>query len=137
MYLNFLNWHHKKEIIHNESFRPFFQERDIWWCSIGLNVGYEQNGKGEDFGRPIIIFRKFSNEVFWGIPLTTKIHSGKFYIPVNLEDKIARVATLSQLKLMDGKRLYQKMGFLNKKDHECITQGIMELCRGKRHENQR
>ena len=31
------------------------KEREIWWCSVGLNVGTEIYGKGEDFARPVLI----------------------------------------------------------------------------------
>ena len=33
----------------------FIKNRQIWWCSIGLNVGSEQNGHGEVFERPVLV----------------------------------------------------------------------------------
>ena len=35
-----------------------------------MNIGYEQDGSGNDFIRPVVIIRKFNNEIFWGVPLT-------------------------------------------------------------------
>ena len=32
-----------------------FKERDIFWVSIGQNIGYEQNGKSDIFSRPVLI----------------------------------------------------------------------------------
>ena len=29
----------------------FFYAREIWWCSAGLNIGVEVNGKHENFER--------------------------------------------------------------------------------------
>ena len=29
-----------------------FDERDVWWCNCGKNVGVEINGKGAPFTRP-------------------------------------------------------------------------------------
>jgi len=61
---NYKNWHKKKTKINNEKERPYFHEREIWFCNLGLNIGFEQDGVGEDFLRPIIIIRKFNNEIF-------------------------------------------------------------------------
>ena len=125
----FQQWHEKKSQIDMSSYRTYFQERDIWWCSIGKNVGFEQNGKGKNFARPVIVLRKFSNEVFWGVPLTTKIKTGKYYVSIDLGDGITRTATLSQLRLIDGKRLYQKLGSIPQKLHQRLIQGVINLCR--------
>jgi len=126
---DFQQWHNAKEKIDNSSRRIFFHEREVWWCSIGVNVGFEQDGKGEYFARPVIVFKKFNNEVFWGIPLSTKIKKGKFYTTINLEDNIPRVAIISQLRLIDGKRLYQKLGFINEIDYKNLIESVMNLCR--------
>lgn len=40
-----------------------------------MNVGSEQHSQTGDFSRPVLVFRKWSHEVFWGIPLTTKIRA--------------------------------------------------------------
>ena len=37
---------------------PLFNEGEIWWCSIGENVGMEISGKGSYFRRPVLIIRK-------------------------------------------------------------------------------
>jgi len=70
---DFQKWHKIKEGLDSDAARIFFHEREVWWCSIGINVGFEQDGRGERFARPILVFKKFNNEVFWAIPLSTKI----------------------------------------------------------------
>lgn len=126
---DFQRWHKYKEQIDSAPKRIFFHEREVWWCSIGVNVGFEEDGKGDYFARPIVIFKKFNNEVFWGVPLSTKIKKGKFYVPIQLEDKMPRVAIISQLRLIDGKRLYQKFGVVNEVDYKALTESIISLCR--------
>ncbi len=128
MHQEFKEWHEKKSDIQDKPFRTYFHEREVWWCSIGQNVGREQNGKGKNFARPVIVFRKFSNEVFWGIPLTTQPHAGKYYLPIDLGDRKIRTATLSQLKLIDGKRLYEKLGDISKEQHEEVRKAVITLC---------
>ncbi len=58
---------------------PFFHEREIWWCSLGANIGVEEDGKNELFERPVLILRKFNKEMCWGLPLTTRKKEGPFY----------------------------------------------------------
>jgi hypothetical protein len=43
----------------DEKFRV--HEREIWWCSMGVNIGDEEDGKNELFERPVLILRKFNN----------------------------------------------------------------------------
>ena len=106
---DFKKWHDKKTSLHDKGSRVFFHEREVWWCSLGLNIGFEQDGKGLNFARLVLVFKKFNNETFWAIPLTTKVKTGKYWFPVNLEDGIKRTAVLSQVRLVDAKRLYQKI----------------------------
>ena len=129
MQKDFKKWNNAKTEIDNSPRRLFFHERKVWWCSIGVNVGFEQDGKGEYFARPVIIFKKFNNEVFWGIPLSTKIKKGKFYVPVELGDGVPRVAIISQLRLIDGKRLYQKLGVIRMENHKNLAEAVIYLCK--------
>ncbi len=78
MQKEYQKWHIKKSEVNEVVRRPFFHEREIWFCYLGSNVGFEQDG-GENFLRPVIIIRKFNNEIFWGVPLTKskKKHSSK------------------------------------------------------------
>lgn len=125
---DFTQWHNKKTKVHQSESRVFFHEREVWWCRIGINIGYEQDGKGDNFARPAVIFKKFNNEVCWIIPLSTKIKKGKFYIPIDLEDKTERVAIISQLRLIDAKRLYQKIGVLSGANYKKVQDAVINLC---------
>jgi hypothetical protein len=60
----FEDWSKEKQNI--EIFAPKtlpFREKEIWWCSIGINIGDEQDGKNELFERPVLILRKFNNKI--------------------------------------------------------------------------
>ena len=82
---DYKNWHTSKIRLEREQFeekkKPKFSERDIWWCSLGENVGYEQDGKHENFERPILILRKFSQDMFLGAPLTSSEKEHPLRIP--------------------------------------------------------
>lgn len=56
-----------------------FKNRDIFWLHIGKNIGFETFGKGEEFLRPVLIFKKFSQYTFLGIPLTTTTKNDIFH----------------------------------------------------------
>ena len=127
MQKDFRKWHDAKEELDNTQARVFFHEREVWWCSIGLNIGFEQDGRGKDFARPILIFKKFNNEVFWAIPLSTKIKKGKFYVPIDLKDTMQRVAIISQLRLVDAKRLIDKMVTISSDNYETIQKAVINL----------
>jgi mRNA interferase MazF len=106
---DFKKWHNKKDNIDKIEKRPFFHEREIWFCHLGLNIGFEQDGKGGDFLRPILIIRKFNNEIFWAVPLTRTSKKSLYYFHFILNDKES-VAILSQIKLIDARRLSHKIG---------------------------
>ncbi len=60
----FDNWNDVKKNLHGEHKAIIFKERDIFWVSIGVNIGYEQDGKGEIFSRPVVVVKKYNNNLF-------------------------------------------------------------------------
>jgi len=46
---DFKNWFQNKEKINQENQPPFYHEREIWWCALGVNVGSEMDGTGKNF----------------------------------------------------------------------------------------
>jgi mRNA-degrading endonuclease toxin of MazEF toxin-antitoxin module len=124
---NFDKWNEVKKRTEQKEETAYFREREIYWANIGENIGYEQNGKGEDFMRPLLVFRKYSNKLFCGIPLSTTPREGSFFFNFKfLEDKVSS-ALLVQTKTFDVKRLDRKIGTLNKKDFEQLEQKMKEL----------
>ena len=70
----FSEWMGLKDRLHNVSHRPpLVSEREIWWVSIGENVGSEIDGKNVLFSRPVIIYRKLAHGFYFVIPTTTKV----------------------------------------------------------------
>ena len=55
---DFKKWHTQKSDLHENKTRVFFHEREIWFTSLGANIGFEQDGRGDDFLRPIVILKK-------------------------------------------------------------------------------
>lgn len=120
-------WGKLKTLLHNQKPRLFFKQSEIWFCHLGENVGYEQDGKGEDFLRPVVIIRKFNNQIFWAVPLTSKIKDAPYYHNIEFNLGTKNSAILSQLKLIDSKRLKYKLGTLSKNQFLELTKKLKEL----------
>ncbi len=119
-------WNRQKK--HTESQdRLFFQEREIWFIRLGENVGFEQCGKGSKFLRPILVFKKFNNQVFWGIPLSKTKKRGKYYFPFQFKNNVESCAIITQLRLFDAKRLKYKHGMMRKNEFVSIKKAIQQL----------
>jgi mRNA-degrading endonuclease toxin of MazEF toxin-antitoxin module len=87
---------------------PVFHEREIWWCSLGVNIGDEEDGKNHQFERPVLVFKKFNRNIAWIIPMTTKVKDNKFHYVIEHEEmKFSLI--LSQLRLVSSKRLLRYM----------------------------
>lgn len=105
--------------------RVFFDKGDVWFASIGKNIGDEEDGKNEYFERPVLITRKFNNNVFLALPLTSTSKTGKFYH--SLESFSGSVVILSQIRLLDSKRLLRFMGKISTEELEIVKNKIRQL----------
>ena len=106
---NFDEWNKLKKALHSSAKKIPFHEREIWWYAAGENIGIEVNGKNERFSRPILIIRKYGDEGFFGIPITSQFHSGRWYEGFVYKDRM-QFALLSQARTCSVFRLYQKIG---------------------------
>jgi mRNA interferase MazF len=129
MIKDFQKWHNKKEILNEreDAKNIFFREKDVWWVALGVNIGFEQDGKGSEFRRPVLILKKFNPTIFLAVPLTTRIKSNKYYVPIDLGDKISRTVIISQIRLIDSKRLIDKLGNLRKNEFVRIKKAIKDM----------
>lgn len=123
---DFDNWNNQKKLIHNEGENKFYHPRDIWWCRLGLNIGYEQDGKDIDFERPILILKAFGN-ICLVVPLTTSPRKHEYRISIGLIEGKEATAILSQIKVVDTKRFSEKIGVLNKEMFSNIQKHIREF----------
>jgi mRNA interferase MazF len=118
-FLALLDWWKISVPLKDKQPNHLFREGDVWWCSIGINVGVEIFGKGKYFARPVIIFKKFDENSFLGIPLTTQPKTGAAYISFMYAGK-QQYAILSQIKTFDSRRLRDKIGSLPEDNFEKI-----------------
>jgi len=121
-------WMPLKTKIHNSESRPGgFREREIWICSIGENIGFEEDGKGYDFARPVLILKVFNRNFCHIVPLSTTDKRGKFYYPFDGKTGKTSVALLSQSKPIDSTGLSRKLGVMEEKEFAEIKQLIKNI----------
>ena len=58
---DFDQWNELKKKIEAEKNNPekFPKEGEVWMSNVGRNIGFEQNGSGDNFSRPVLIIKKF------------------------------------------------------------------------------
>ncbi len=123
---DFDSWNEKKKYLHEEKQRPFFKDGEVWFASLGVNIGYEQDGKGKDALRPVIVLKKFNNASLFVAPLSRSKKDGKYYVKTQVAGK-SGVAVLSQSRMIDSKRLVYKIGKVNNKFRLKIVESLCEL----------
>ncbi len=56
--VQFVEWTKLKVRIHiKENSALYFHEREVWWASLGKNIGFEQDGKNKMFERPVLVLK--------------------------------------------------------------------------------
>jgi len=123
---NFNEWNEVKKQLNNNTKKVYFKQRDIFWVSVGVNIGFEQDGKGDTFTRPVVVVKKYSNDIFLGVPLTTTQRDGSFYFQFEFKTQIS-TALLVQHKLFSSKRLIKKIGMINKDDFLKLQETLKRL----------
>ena len=120
---DFDNWNQEKKSTNDrDTLDLYFYEGEVWWMSLGINIGFEEDGKSQQFTRPVLVLKKFSQNVFIGVPLSTSGKTGKYYFNFAFAESQS-TALLSQIRLFDSKRMVKKMGQIEK--------GVLEEIRTK------
>jgi len=120
-------WNNFKKDLETVPLERFhFHEREIWWCSIGINVGDEQDGKNQDFERPVLVLRKFNTSIAWVLPMTTQPKQGIYYFPLSHRGEMSWVI-LSQLRLISVKRFRRYVRKITPHQFEIIRSRIIGL----------
>lgn len=81
-------WNKKKQTLHHSNKDIYFRKGEIWWCALGVNIGYEQDGKNEKFERPVLVLRKINRHLALTIPLSSKLKDHPYYYQYKHDDKL-------------------------------------------------
>ena len=117
----------QKKNINEQIAVPFWHERELWWCTLGMNIGFEQDGSDIEYRRPVIILKGLSKQTCLIIPLTTSTNKHRLRPAIGLVEDKEACALLSQMKVIDTKRLVKKIGNLDKKTFEDIRKTVKDM----------
>src|SRR5436190_20012993 len=99
--------------------RPFPSTKHLKFGGhISASVGYE---------RPVLILRGFSPHVCLVVPLTTSEKRDRFYIAAGMVEGKRAAAIVSQIRLIDTRRLINKVGTLDRAIFNAIRKAARKL----------
>ena len=101
---NFDEWNSiKKEL--NKTKHKYFREKEIYFVSVGQNIGSEIYGKNDEFLRPVLVYKRLSKYNFFGIPLTSSEKIGSYYFLFSYKKDKISTALFNQIKVFDSRRI--------------------------------
>ena len=124
---DFDRWNERKKKTEYSAKNILPNKRQVWWLSIGLNVGVEEDGKNNNFERPVLVVKVFNRQCFLGIPITSADKSDKkYYFPITYNEK-KFFLILSQIRLFSVKRLSRKIYKMNSVDFLQIKEELKKV----------
>lgn len=128
MQKDFDTWNKKKKQTHSqEKYLPLYHERQVRWCTLGVNIGYEQDGTGEGFSRPVLILKGFSRHVCLVVPLTTSQKKNPYHVSIGMIEGREASAIISQLRLVDTRRLYLQIHTVDGETFKRIRKAVKDM----------
>jgi len=126
----FKEWSIRKEEIHHSDRDIYFRKGEIWWCALGLNVGHEQDGKNENFERPVLVLRKINRHLALIVPLSSKIKDHPYYCQYSHKGKIFS-AIILQLRVVSVRRFLRRLGTIEKDNLDKILNATISFLKAK------
>lgn len=123
---DFDGWNKHKKKLEEKEQDFLFKQGEVWWCSVGINVADESCGKGETFGRPVLVLKKLSRRSFVGIPLSTQRKNGTWFTDVKVEEEIVS-ALLYQVKMFSTRRFQHRLTTLDASDFSQVKRKLKAL----------
>lgn len=133
---DFDNWNDSKKLINKNDRQVFGYPREVWWCSLGVNIGAEIDGKNENFERPVVIMKVYNKEMMFVLPTTGRAREDKFHMPIEIgaiDQKTGEpyrktvYIKLTQARVISNKRLIRKVDVINEDDFKRIQNAFKDF----------
>ena len=126
MYKDFDKWCELKKKLEDTETNIYFNEWQIWWLSIWLNIKKESCGKWDNYRRPVLVLKKLSSITFIWIPLSSKIKTGTWFSQYKQHwQKLT--ALLYQIRMFDNIRFQRKIWEMDEHDFKEIKKRLKLL----------
>lgn len=119
MQKDFDAWNKNKKELETAPITKYAHPREIWWCSLGVNLGAETDGKNENFERPVIVMKVYNKETMVILPITTKPKDDEFHHKIQTAEKTVWVK-LTQARVISNKRLLRKVDLLDEASFDIL-----------------
>jgi mRNA interferase MazF len=124
---DFDSWNRLKQKLDGLPRVPNFRAREIWWCSIGTNIGSEICGKGDTFSRPVLILKRTGPSAFLGFPLTSKLKERPDYHRITIKGEPGDVQ-LAGIRALDARRLRTRIEKLPGHVFSEVLSSFVKIC---------
>jgi mRNA-degrading endonuclease toxin of MazEF toxin-antitoxin module len=130
---DFDGWHEEKKLIeagtpsHGGATGHHYKAREVWWCSLGTNVGEEHDGTGDNYDRPVLVLMGFTINSCLIVPLTTSLRDHRLRPSVGIVGGKAARALLSQIRVIDRKRLIKKIQYLDQTIFDATIKAVKDM----------
>lgn len=105
---------------HDIKVEPMFKAREIWSYT---HLDPKTHRTKE---RPVLVYRKATDGMFWGLPLQNVGSKGKtLYVPRMRNGK--KVSALSQMRTLKAERLVRRLGVAGEKEFTALNASIVRL----------
>lgn len=129
MQKDFDRWNEQKKHINKYAHTPYYHEREVRWCRLGKNIGFEQDGSGKEYARPVLILKFFNKQVCFVVPLTTSSKKSQkpYHFFLGEIGYRGASAIVSQARLVDARRLDQKIDTISQDLFEDIKKAVKDM----------
>jgi len=127
---NYNKWNTRKQALNEKDANQLFHEREVWWCALGVNIGSEQDGKNDDFERPVLIFRKINADRLLILPISTKIKNESDRLTTSIAGQDSQIL-ISQIRMISSKRLLRRNGWLKISTYNQVLIATIKLLIGR------
>lgn len=122
---DFDGWNLQKKALNERTEFPGFKKREIWYASIGVNIGYEIDGKNSQFERPVLVLHKINRQSAVVVPLTsTSATRGSYYVEYVFNGQ-RKSANIAQVRTVDARRFQRKVGMMSQADFNHIRNAFL------------
>ena len=120
-------WNTLKKELNNKKEIINFYQGNIYFMSIGRNIGHESYGKDKLFLRPVLVYKKLTKTTFLGIPLTSKDKDGSYFFKFSYKKDKISIAMFHQIRVFDIRRSEYLSGKINKNTYQNLENKLTEF----------
>lgn len=103
---DFAGWAKVAEMLEDRERKVDVKPGVIFWAHVGVGVGLEEVGKGEEFTRPVLVLERLNQRIVLAIPITSQKKEGANCREIVVAGKIEYLL-FDQLRTIDVKCLEQ------------------------------